>query len=250
MPVDVLDIASHAFARRFANLLAARRRDEGWRLGELARSSEGRFTVRELKAAELGALELTDDVVGDLATLYGTDLGTILPVRLPLVIDRGGVIATGGVEARFDPSDETSLLDAYLRLIRALRSQQREPMIDLRRNDVEALAIYLGDSGDSMVERLGALMGATRGQRSSMSKMFVAGALVIGLATSTPATTRFVAAAGEPTHRLAPVMRLIPGDMSTSMGIEPTRYVRRPIYVSPVIVGSDAWRRLNEPSPV
>lgn len=249
MPVGTIDIASHAFARRFANLLAARRRDNDLRLGQVAQASEGRFTVRELKAAEAGSLELADDVVGDLASLYGIDLGTILPVRLPLVIERNGVIATGGVEARFDPEDDTSLLAAYLRLIRALRSEQREPMIDLRRDDVEALGRYLGDEGASVVERLGALMGATRSQRSSMAKMFVAGAMVIGLATAAPAMGRLAAAPATPSDRLAPIVRLVP-ESTTAMATPVLRYRPVPIYVSPVIVGSDAWRRANAPASV
>ena len=249
MPTATIDIASRAFARRFANLIDGRRRESGLRLGQLARTSEGRFTVRDLRAAEAGTLTLTEDVVGALASLYDTDLGTILPVRLPLIIDRRGVITTGGVEARFDPAEETSLLRAYLRLVRALRSQQREPMIDLRRSDVEALAEYLHDSGAAVVERLGALMGATRIQRSSMAKMFVAGAMVIGLATAMPAAVKVAAAPVGPPTRLAPVVRLVPSGAPVPMATKPLWYRSTPIYVSPAVVGSDAWLRANGPTP-
>jgi hypothetical protein len=251
MPLATIDIASHAFARRFANLLGARRRESGLRLGQMARASEGRFGVAELKAAEAGTLALTEEVVADLAGLYGTDLGTILPVRLPLIIDTNGVIATGGVEARFDPGDTDSLLTAYLRLIRTLRSQQHEPMIDLRHDDVEALARHLHASGADVVERLGALMGATRSQRRSMAKMFLAGAMVVGLATVAPAT-RVAAAPAGPTGdtRVAPVVRLVHSSGSPRAMSTPTlRYRRSPIYVSPVVVGSDAWIRANDDQP-
>jgi len=53
--------------------------------------------------------------------------------------------------------------------------------VELRRDDIEILAHYLQEKGEIVVERLGALMGATRSQRTAMAGLFATGAVVIGL---------------------------------------------------------------------
>lgn len=176
-----------AFAARLANLLRARRQADGVRLATLARQSHGRFTARDLRDVEAGRGDPHDAV--ELAELYGADLAAILPERLPLEIDPSGRISTAGVVEDFGPEDQTSLLIAYLRLVRRLRHQERAEVIVLRHADVDVLASTLQMPGEAVVDRLGALMGATRVQRRVMVGMFVAGAAIIGLTVSTVAAT-------------------------------------------------------------
>ena len=66
-----------------------------------------------------------------------------------------------------------------------MRDQQGAPTIQLRREDVEVLADFIGETGPTVIDRLGALMGATATQRRAMAGMFLAGAVVICLAGGT-----------------------------------------------------------------
>ncbi|MCU1399315.1 MAG: hypothetical protein JWN62_2424 [Acidimicrobiales bacterium] len=181
-----IDIESDVFALRLANLLRATRTTSGRSYRGLARASEGRFTREQLRELEEGTAAVDEEIVELVSALYGADLGTILPNRLPVSITNG-VISAGGVRASFVATNATSLLTAYLRLIRSMRRQKKAPMIALRREDVEALAEYLEEPGESIVDRLTALMGATLTQRTAMATMFATGAIVIGLAGSTAA---------------------------------------------------------------
>ena len=105
------------------------------------------------------------------------------PGRRPVEIE-GTTLRVGGEAARFDAADPSSLLTVYLVTVRKLRRQRREPAIVLRSDDVVALSSFLGVTGGEVIDRLGALMGATRAQRAAMATLFATGALVIGLATA------------------------------------------------------------------
>jgi hypothetical protein len=168
-------------------LLVAQRTANGERVWTLARRSQGQFSTRRLKSIERGAELVDDETAVDLAALYGADLGEILGDRLPIEVTPEGLIRTGGVSERFDPRDPDSLLMAYLVLVRRLRRCERDEVVDLRRKDIEILASELGLHGISVVERLGALMGATRARRTSMAALFGAGVAVIGVATGVAA---------------------------------------------------------------
>lgn len=143
--------------------------------------SDGSFNAAQLRRFERGLVHLDESRINAVCRVYGTDLGAILPSGFLMSIE-GGVITAGGVRMGFSPEDPRSLLDAYLRLIRALRNQKRAPAIALRRDDIEALAQELGVSGAEVVDRLTLLMGATAEQRLAMTSLFAAGAMVIGLA--------------------------------------------------------------------
>ncbi|MEZ5248348.1 MAG: hypothetical protein R2713_03735 [Ilumatobacteraceae bacterium] len=121
-----------------------------------------------------------------MARLYGVDLASITPDRMPLGIDprcglhrRLGDLVRSG-RRRVAPV-ELSEAGAHL------RGQERSQAIELRRNDVDVLALYLEQPGELVVERLATLMGATQLQRRVLAGMFVAGAMVIGLSAAAAA---------------------------------------------------------------
>lgn len=180
-------VSDQRVARRLAVLLAERRRQSGMSLRAVARASGGTFSARRLKMIESARIPLTRAQADEVARLYGIDLAVVTPDRLPLEIDPRGVISTGGSAISFDPDDIESLLTNYLRLVRSMRGQDRPQAIELRRNDVEVLALYLEQPGELVVERLAALMGATQLQRRVLAGMFVAGAMVIGLSAAAAA---------------------------------------------------------------
>jgi hypothetical protein len=188
----MVDTSSSAFARRLGNLLIATRERRDVSPRQLVRASCGRFSRFDLKALEAGTLELDDEIIDAAVGLYQADISAIMPLRLPVVVSRG-LLTAGGVSTAFAPDDSLSLLRSYLLLVRSMRRQKSAPAVDLRREDVESIAAYLGESGESVVMRLGALMGATRAQRSAMASLFASGAVVIGLvgsvAASAPAET-------------------------------------------------------------
>jgi transcriptional regulator with XRE-family HTH domain len=180
-------VSDERIARRLAVLLAERRRQSGLSLRAVARASGGEFTARELKQIEAARVPLQRHRARAVADLYGIDLAAVTPDRLPLEIDPRGVISTGGSAISFEPDDVESLLTNYLRLVRSLRGQERPQAIELRRNDVETLAVFLEMPGELVVEQLAALMGATQLQRRVLAGMFVAGAMVIGLSAAAAA---------------------------------------------------------------
>lgn len=182
--VAVIDLSGVAFARRLGNLLRVSRDQSGLSRRALARRSGGRFTARDLKAAEDSKRLFGPTTLGELAVLYNVDLAVILPERLPLAVWPDGVMGTAGVEIRFPPGDVDAALTAYLKLVRSLRREQHARIIDVRRDDVEVLARALGRSPEYVLDRLSTLMGSTRAQRGVMASLYAAGSAVIGLASS------------------------------------------------------------------
>ena len=132
-----------------------------------------------------------------------------MPTTLPIDSDSwlrppveiaGGRLSGAGVSVEFSPGDPTSVLTAYLRLIRRIRNQKKAPAIALRREDILTLARYLDIDGATVVERLSTLMNVTASQRNSMAMLFATGAVVIGLAAGGQAAAGDHAAADAATN--------------------------------------------------
>jgi len=195
---ETVDITSHAFALRLANLLVATRARNGQSLRAVARSTAGRFSARDLKRFERADAALDDVTIDELAVAYRCDLGAILPLRLPVMVSARRISA-GGVHQDVEGSDPDSVLSAYLTLVRTLRRQRKAPMVDLRRDDIAVLAGFLNESSESVVHRLATLMQATQAKRTAMVGVLATGAAVVGLVgsavalessdASTPVTT-------------------------------------------------------------
>lgn len=177
---SVPDVETEAFGARLANLLVATRRNRGISIRTLAARSNGRFTKDDLRRIEAGGRALPAETVRAVTEVYGADLGAILPMRVPVIIG-DNLLSAGGVTSSFVEHDVTSLLIAYLQLVRSLRRQLKTPIIDLRRDDIDILAADLHEPAPDVVDRLAALMGASRSQRTQMLALFSAGAIVIGL---------------------------------------------------------------------
>ncbi|MEY4231149.1 MAG: hypothetical protein RLZZ362_1998 [Actinomycetota bacterium] len=181
---QILDATGERLAKRMAALLGEHRRQNDLSVRSIARSTDGRYTARDLRRIESGRTNLSPEHATELATLYGLDLTTALPSRVPLEIRPFGVLSANGVARSFTPGNDTSLMTAYIALIRAVRDDDTTRLLDLRRSDIDLLAEQLGTPGDVVVERLAGLMGASLVQRRTMARMFVAGALVISLGAS------------------------------------------------------------------
>jgi hypothetical protein len=179
-----IDTTGSVFAARLSSLLRTSRNGSGAKLRGLARASGGAFSVAELRRLEAGEHDLAGLDLPLLAGLYGIDLAALSSARVPIVVDAdAGRIQTAGITRTFEPGQADSLLLAYLLLVRELRSLQHEPTVTLRRDDIDALAASLETDGETVLARLGDLMGMTVAQRRSMVTAFVAGATLIALAS-------------------------------------------------------------------
>ncbi len=176
-----LDEVGDLFATRLAELLSGARRRRHLSLRAIAKGSGGSLDRSQLKALESGKHPLDSEVVERVVELYGVDLGEILPSRTPIVVNDGAV-STRGARAEFTMGNESELLAAYLRLVRMLRGESHSMVVDLRKDDIDVLAMHLDIPGRAVVDRLGALMGATRDQRAAMAARFAEDAMVIGIA--------------------------------------------------------------------
>jgi hypothetical protein len=175
-----IDIRSDVFAHRLAELLIERRREAGVSRRALARASGGAIPAHTLKDLERARLVLTEDLTGSVSLLYGVDLSSLVPPRQPLEIDDGR-IAAGGYAVEFTSGDATSLLLAYLTLVRRLRGGEHPAAIDLRHSDVELIARHLDVAPDDVIDRFGVVTGARAFERRAMSGMYAGGAEVVGL---------------------------------------------------------------------
>lgn len=182
----VLDATGERLAKRMAALLSEHRRKHDLSVRSIARSTGGRYTTRDLRRIEAGRTTLSPEQATELAELYGLELATALPERVALEIRPFGVLSANGVARSFTPGDDTSLMTAYIGLIRAVRDDDTTRLLDLRRSDIDLIAEQLAVPGDLVVERLAGLMGASLVQRRTMARMFVAGALVISLGATSP----------------------------------------------------------------
>lgn len=176
----VIDITSSAFAVRLANLLVATRKGRGQSRLALSMASHGRFGYADIRDHERARRTLDEATIDDLVQLYGCDLGTILPSRLPILVTEHEVSA-GGVHQSYAGGEPDALLVAYLHVVRTLRRQRHTPVVDLRRDDLEILAEYLREPRESVLHRLATLMNATQRKRVAMTGVLASGAAVIGL---------------------------------------------------------------------
>jgi hypothetical protein len=187
-----IETASPQFVRQLSAALMIARRRRHVPTWLLARRSRGRFTTRDLHAAETGELSLHPDTVADLAALYGLDLTSMLPgVRGELVIRADGLISSGGLTATFTPGDSTSLVNAYFALTRRLRHLDDVTTMPVRRDDVHAIAHFL-EGTRAPSKYLEAVLAASIAERRVLAGSLIAGAVSIDLAGltehSSPAT--------------------------------------------------------------
>jgi hypothetical protein len=117
-----LEVASGPFGRHLGARLVAERRRSRRPLWVMASRSRGDFTVRDLRDAEAGLLPLDPDAVLRLAELYGIELRAALPPTQRGLEIGPGTMTAGGVTVVFRDGDSRSMIEAYFRLVRTLRS--------------------------------------------------------------------------------------------------------------------------------
>lgn len=124
-----------------ARALVAARRRSGDRMTRLATRSAGRFTRADLREFERGVRQVDADTMLALVRLYGCDPRAALPLRQTVHIEHDRVVA-GGMSAEYDPADHTTVMPAYVRLVRKLRTLRAEDELELRRPDLQVVTTY------------------------------------------------------------------------------------------------------------
>lgn len=177
-----IETASPQFVRQLAAELMVARRQQHLPVWWVARRSRGRFTRRQLRAAETGQLMLKPDIVAELADVYRVDISALLPSgRSGLEIRADGVISSGGATVSFTPGDAESLITAYFRLTRQLRQLDDVDTMPLRRDDLRVIAQFLQRSGTPSTY-LEAVLAASLAERRVLAGNLQAGAVSIRLA--------------------------------------------------------------------
>ena len=154
--------------------------------------------------------------------------------RFPVEI-AAGRLSGAGVSVEFSPGDPTSVLIAYLRLIRRIRNKKKAPAIAVRRDDILVIARYLDIDGAAVVERLSTLMNVTPAQRNTMAMLFATGAIVIGLAAGGYASADAVTNPTDAT-RTSPVARIDRG--AAVAGLATATRMRVPVAAPPLAVAA------------
>ena len=174
-----MDVSTREFGTRLGSFLRDVRRQRGLKVRHVAGHG---LRWRDIRAIERGDYPLEPILVGELAGRYGAELNELLPPREPILVMATGTVAAGGLDEDYIPGDVDSLLDAYLSLIRRLRSANPDDAIVVRREDLIDIADQLQRPRPEIVDRVAVLLGATGSQRRAMVDLYLSGASVVGVA--------------------------------------------------------------------
>ena len=98
--------------------------------------------------------------------------------RQPILI-RGGAISTGVATVSWYSNHIDDVLVAFLEVIRISRGDDEAEVTGFRRVDIDVLSHHLGLPGETVVEQLALLVGASPARSSSMMSLYRNGVGVI-----------------------------------------------------------------------
>ncbi len=177
-----IGVATGPFPRHFGARLVAERRRSRRPLWVVATRSRGEFTLRDLRDVEAGLLPLDAATVVRLADLYGMAVREALPPMARGLEICEGSLHAGGVSMGYRPGDTRSMVDAYFRLARTLRSIDDESApVPIRHGDLVAMVEHLrGD--DPAARYLQSVLVMATAERRVVVGSLVAGAAALDLA--------------------------------------------------------------------
>lgn len=100
------------------------------------------------------------------------------PSRLPVRL-ADGMLSAAGRSVPCDSEHPDDVCEAFLELIRTLRSSTIEDITGFRRGDIEELADTLDIDAREVLDRLARLLGTSTKRRDAMTAAYVAGTTVI-----------------------------------------------------------------------
>lgn len=171
---------------RLAALMVERRSERGLDVVDMARLSNGAFSVSYLQDAERGRIELDEQIVSNLVGLYQLHAGPVVPERHELIIDIDRQeISVGGRSVEFDSLHSSDVLTRYVSLLCALRAQDAGSSLTLRYGDLEVLSECLGRSHEDLRTEIGQLIAApesvTNAKQVSRAQIVLGAGLLVGI---------------------------------------------------------------------
>lgn len=161
---------------RLAALLISRRTERGLDVVALSALSRGAFSPSYLDAVERGALQLDEESLRAIVSLYELEAGPIVPDRSALLLDLDRGLVGVGETALTLPSHTTNdVLKRYVSLLYLLRGETPGKQLTLREKDLQVLEHSLGRDQQQLADELFALMGegATEERTSLLSRRTV-----------------------------------------------------------------------------
>jgi hypothetical protein len=151
--------------RRLGRALRRARRATGLR--RPAAAAHLGITTRLLVAWERGTTRVAPDHSDALVALYGEHLTGLVPQRQSVRVDANRVFV--GAEVRIAASTaRDDVLASYVDVLAAVRGAKAGAPLELRADDLEALAYALGRDGDEIEARIADLLQCTRAEAASV----------------------------------------------------------------------------------
>jgi hypothetical protein len=131
---------------RLGPFVGLARRSLGLSADDLARQSDGRLSVRDVKLLERGRLACDEEQLDAIEQLLGVSFGTAAPSRTRLIVDptQGRLVVGGAVTEMVPDASDEELLVRYLMLVYICRKVRPGSFIVPRADDVGVLAGVLG----------------------------------------------------------------------------------------------------------
>lgn len=171
---------------RLGALMIERRTAQGLDIVEMARRSNGMFTVSYLENVERGRIRLDDHVVEHLVGLYQLHAGQVVPERHELILDIDSQeMSVGERSMGFDSLTTEDVLDRYVSLIYLLRAQEFGSNLILRDGDLDVLSQSLGRTHHDLRSEIGQLIAApdsvTKAKEVGRARMVLGAGLLVGV---------------------------------------------------------------------
>lgn len=128
--------------RRLGALLSDARAAKGYTLEDLARRSDGRFSLAALSSIERGSRDVSDDDARKLAKIYELEATSLVPPRSKLIVDLGeGLLTVDDRSLRIGRSapSRDEVLARYLTMVYSMRRLEPGAPLVLRVDDLDVL---------------------------------------------------------------------------------------------------------------
>ena len=158
---------------RFGAVLSAQRRKTQRGLADIASSSYGSYTVRDLQMYERGRCQLDNETVSKLIELYDLDINKAIPQRKELVVDFNlRTIESADHSMELKDGDTNEILSRYLSLVYIMREETPGKTLVFRDNDISTLSSVLGITPVSVETFLNEIIKNNYQEVSRWSKIF------------------------------------------------------------------------------
>jgi len=186
---------------RLGSLLQAARKRRGWKRREAA--THVRITPAQLRDYERGTTPVPAEICARLAECYGDDLTAHIPLRLPVQVDDGWIVAATDAESSGSGRAE-DVLRGYVQLLTRLRGAKPGEPVALRATDLAAIAEAVNGDPEAVEARIVELLGCTRAEAARLRSQLLQRKVILPVAGLASGLALLVAAQSGPQTPSAP----------------------------------------------